>query len=48
MIEDTPFITELQNEFYKTILAERKEKILDCSLQKNQTKEKRHQREAEL
>ena len=48
MIEETPFITDLQKEFYKTILAERKEKILDRSLQRIRKKEKKHQREAEL
>lgn len=33
LIDDTPFISELQKTFYKTMLAERKEKILDRSLQ---------------
>ena len=33
MIDETPFITELQKEFYKTMLMERKERILDKSLQ---------------
>ncbi len=33
MIDETHFITELQKKFYKTMLAERKEKILDKSLQ---------------
>lgn len=33
MIDETPYITELQKNFYKTILLERKEKILDKSLQ---------------
>lgn len=32
LIDDTPFITELQKEFYKTMLSERKLKILDKSL----------------
>ena len=34
IIDDTPFISDLQKEFYKTILKERKEKILDTSLKK--------------
>jgi hypothetical protein len=34
LIEETPFITELQKDFYKTILQARKERILDCSLQR--------------
>ena len=33
LIDETPFITDLQKNFYKTMLAERKEKILDKSLQ---------------
>lgn len=32
LIDDTPFISDLQKRFYKTMLAERKEKILDKSL----------------
>ncbi len=34
IIDETPFISTLQKEFYKTILRERKEKILDFSYQK--------------
>ena len=34
IIDDTPFITDLQKTFYKTMLKERKERILDFSLQK--------------
>ena len=34
IIEATPFISDLQKEFYKTILRERKERILDFSYQK--------------
>lgn len=34
IIDDTPYITELQKTFYKTMLKERKEKILDASLEK--------------
>ncbi len=33
LIDDTPFISDLQKDFYKTMLAERKEKILNKSLQ---------------
>lgn len=33
LIEETPYITELQQTFYKTMLSERKEKILDKSFQ---------------
>ena len=32
LIDDTPFISDLQKDFYKTMLAERKEKILNKSL----------------
>lgn len=34
MIDETPFITALQKQFYKTMLIERKEKILDRSILK--------------
>ena len=34
IIDDTPFISELQKDFYRTMLHERKERILDFSLQK--------------
>lgn len=33
LIENTPYISDLQKMFYKTIISERKEKILDRSLQ---------------
>lgn len=42
MIEDTPFITDLQKRFYQTILAERKDKILDRSLTNLLRREKRN------
>ena len=32
--DETPFISDLQKEFYKTMLRERKERILDFSYQK--------------
>lgn len=34
IIDETPYATELQKDFYKTILKERKEKILDVSFEK--------------
>ena len=34
LIENTPYITDLQKEFYKTMISERKEKILDRSLRR--------------
>ena len=41
LIDETPFISDLHKRFYKTMLAERKEKILDRSLQKITKKERR-------
>lgn len=43
MIDETPYITELQKEFYKKILSLRKEKILDHSLKKLRKREKEQQ-----
>ena len=40
LIDETPFISDLQKQFYKTMLAERKEKILDRALQKIRKKER--------
>ena len=34
IIEDTPSLSSLQREFYLTMLQERKEQILDSSLEK--------------
>ena len=34
IIERTPFITDLQKQFYRTMLAKRKEKILDYAYKK--------------
>lgn len=34
IIDDTPYISEVQKDFYKTMLKERKEKILDLPLKK--------------
>lgn len=39
IVEDTPFITDLQKTFLKTILTERNEKILDYSLKRLQKRE---------
>lgn len=36
IVDATPFISDLQKEFYKTMLRERKERILDFSYQKLQ------------
>jgi len=32
LVEDTPYLNELQKQFYKTMLRERKKRILDYSL----------------
>lgn len=40
MIDETPYITELQKSFYKTMLARRKEKILDYSLKRLRKRER--------
>ena len=39
IIDDTPYISEAQKNFYKTMLKERKEKILDASLKKLRNRE---------
>ena len=39
IINDTPFISDLQKDFYKTMLRERKEHILDFSYQKLRKRE---------
>lgn len=46
VIDDTPFISELQKEFYKTMFRERKERILDFSMQK--LREREHSKEKTL
>ncbi len=38
IVDETPFISDLQKEFYKTMLRERKERILDFSYRKLQKK----------
>lgn len=40
IVDDTPFISELQKEFYKTMLRERKERILDYSIKKLRRRER--------
>ena len=40
MIDETPYISDLQKQFYKVMLRERKEKILDKSLQLLKKKER--------
>ena len=40
IIDETPFITDLQREFYKTMLRERKERILDFAIQKLRKRER--------
>lgn len=42
IIGNTPTITELQKEFYKTMLTARKERIIDFSLNKLKEKSKKH------
>lgn len=46
LVDGTPFIGDLQKEFYYTMLSERKEKILDYSLQRMKAREKKHDRDA--
>ena len=40
IVDETPFISDLQKEFYKTMLRERKERILDFSYQKLRKRER--------
>ena len=47
MIDETSFISDLQKRFYKTMLAERKEKILDRSLQRIRKKERNLERSSD-
>ena len=46
IVDETPFISDLQKKFYKTMLAERKERILDHSLTllKNRERQKEQER----
>ena len=41
MVDNTDYLDDLQKQFYKTMLEERKEKILDASLSKLQKKKKK-------
>ncbi|MEG1926058.1 MAG: HipA domain-containing protein [Ruthenibacterium sp.] len=45
IIDGTPYITDLQKEFYKTMITERKERILDFSLSRLIAREKEHQQQ---
>lgn len=47
MINETPFISDVQKDFYKLMIRERKEKILDFSLQKLQQRETENIRSGE-
>lgn len=43
LVDSTPFISDLQKRFYKTMLTERKQRILDFSLTKLRKREKKRQ-----
>ena len=45
IVDETPFISDLQKEFYKTMLRERKERILDFSYQKLRKHERSKEQE---
>lgn len=45
IIDDTPYITDLQKAFYKTMLTERKEKIIDFAFQKLRRRERTMEQE---
>ena len=47
LVEGTPFLTDLQREFYTTMLIERKKRILDFSLQKLLKRERKNAWRAE-
>ena len=46
LVDGTPFISDLQKEFYRTMLFERKERILDYALDKLLTREKKQSKNA--
>lgn len=48
IVDETPFISDLQKEFYKTMLRERKERILDFSYQKLRKRERSKTESAEF
>ena len=45
IVDETPFISDLQKEFYKTMLRERKERIFDFSYQKLRKRERSKEQE---
>ena len=40
IVDETPFISNLQKQFYKTMLRTRKERILDFAMEKLRKREK--------
>ena len=44
LVDETPYISDLQKDFYKTMLVERKEKILDQSLMRLRRRERSQER----
>ena len=44
--DETPFISDLQKQFYKTMLQTRKERILDFAMEKLRKREKAKELEA--
>ena len=43
IVDETPFISDMQKQFYKTMLQTRKERILDFSMEKLLKREKKRQ-----
>ena len=43
IVDETPFISDLQKQFYKTMLQTRKERILDFSMEKLRKRKKKRQ-----
>ena len=43
IVDETPFISDMQKQFYKTVLQTRKERILDFSMEKLLKREKKRQ-----
>ena len=48
IIDHTPFISDLQKDFYKTMLTERKERILDFAYEKLRRRERTKERSCEM
>ena len=46
ILDETPFISDLQKQFYKTMLRTRKERILDFAMEKLRKREKAKELEA--